>query len=137
MTRLAAILDSISAVYRQAHGLTAAITYEPRAVQAPPLVYSLLDSFTRTETAAQSETRYRILSRVVIQWRDTETAEQALMEYADTLPALIAADPQLGGLISRGRAHVTDAITGFLLIDGTECRVLDLFVEVMDKVAHT
>ena len=135
--RLAAILDSLSSRYRQAHGLTAALTYEPRAVQAPPLVYSLLESFTRTETAAQAETRYRILSRVVIQWRDTEAAEHALMTYAEALPALIAADPQLGGLISRGRAHVTDAITGFLLIDGTEYRVLDLFVEVVDKVANT
>ena len=57
--RLEDIVANLNHVWSTMTGITATLAYEPRAVQAPPMLYTLLDSVERTDatTSAGSNTR--------------------------------------------------------------------------------
>ena len=86
--RLEDIVTNLHTIYGAMPGITATLPYEPRAVQAPPLLYTLLDTVERTDatTSAGSNTRlvayrYRLISRILLSWRDTEQAERDVRYY--------------------------------------------------------
>lgn len=114
-------------------GITRCLDYEPSAVQQPPLIYSLLDSFERSQAGQVTAMRYRILHRLVIAWVDTARAEQQLASFVNAIPAAIDADPQLGGRIPSGLARIADAQAVWVTIGGTVYRCLDCYSEVITK----
>lgn len=109
------------------------LDYEPDSVQSPPLIYTLLDGFTRSAQGQITIMRYRILVRLVIQWQDHQAAEQELRDRLHEIPAAIDVDPTLGGRIDRGLAEVSDGQSGFVRISNTQFRCLDYFVSAPTK----
>jgi hypothetical protein len=128
-TIIAALNTQLAAV----SGIKSALTYEPKAVSDPPLVYSLLDSVRREQAGQLTVMRYRVLSRLCIRWQDNERAEQEIFPFVNSLPAAIDADPKLGGVIPSGMAYVTDIQAGFIPINGVQYRILDMYTEVVEK----
>lgn len=116
-------------------GIAVVLDYEPKSVQVAPLMYSLLESFTREQSGQIVTMKYRTLHRLVIQWQDNEQAEGQLRSFVPLIPAWIEADQQLGGTIPSGFIRCTDAATGFLAIGGTDCRICDFYTEAIVKVA--
>lgn len=111
------------------------LKYEPRVVHTTPLLYTLLDSFTREVKGQLVIMRYRILHRIVFQWQDNEESEAALMPFVHSVPYAVEQSMQLGGTLSLGLARITDATSGFVLISQTKYRCLDLFSQVEAKAA--
>jgi hypothetical protein len=76
------------------------------------------------------------MSRLVLQWQDTATAEQDLRVYADTIANLLENldNRRLNGTVAQGEAFVEEIRTGYALIDGTEYRIADIYTIVSDKI---
>jgi hypothetical protein len=135
------ILVALHKIYGQVHGLVDTLPYEPRAIHATPILYTLLDSMTRDVGQATMNGRFvvynwRFMSRLVLQWQDTETAEQDLRVYADTIANLLENldNRRLNGTVPQGEAFVEEIRTGYALIDGTEYRIADIYTIVSDKI---
>jgi len=141
--RLEDIVGALHVIYGSMAGITATLPYEPRAVQAPPMLYTLLDSIERQDatTSAGSNTRlvavrYRLISRIMLSWRDTEQAERDLRYYAGAALDLMDIDTNrtLAGLITAGSGATIETIaTGWIVADGNEYRSLDITTLVHDK----
>lgn len=131
-----AILAGLHARLKTVTGLRAILDYEPESVQAAPFLYSLLDETARPLPAGQQQSvRYRYLHRVVIDWTDPAAAERLVRRYTDAIPNAIAADPTLGGVVTRGFASVVDQAAGFVVINKVLVRVLDSYSETLVKRA--
>jgi hypothetical protein len=121
------------AQYNDDGELVTILDYEPTAIHVAPLIYTLLDRFERKRDGQITTMRYRILNRLVIQWQDQERAEQQLKPFVHTIPASVDTDPTLGGRITMGLAHISDAESGFAIIAGTKYRVLDCYATATTK----
>ena len=142
--RLEDIVTNLHTIYGSMPGITATLPYEPRAVQAPPLLYTLLDNVERTDatTSAGSNTRlvayrYRLISRILLSWRDTEQAERDVRYYTGAALDLmeVSANRTLAGLITAGSGATIESIaTGWIVVDGNEYRIVDITTAVHDKV---
>ena len=135
------ILVALHNIYGQVHGIADTLPYEPRAIHATPILYTLLDSMTRDVSQATMNGRFivynwRFMSRLILQWQDTETAEQDLRRYTDTLANLLEDlnNRRLNGVVPLGEAFVEEIRTGYALIDGTEYRIADIYTIVSDKI---
>lgn len=109
------------------------LKYEPRSVQTTPMLYTLIDRFTRERSGQLTAMRYRILHRLVLQWQDNEQSEVQLMPFVHSIPDSIDRDPTLAGLLEKGQAHIDDAESGFVLISQTKYRCLDFYSNVLAK----
>lgn len=128
-----AVLAGLHARYATVDGIKAILDYEPRAISNPPVLYSLLDTVTREQTAQLTIMRYRILSRLCVRWQDNEQAERELRPFVNSLPAAVDADPQFAGALARGMARVTDIQAVFVPINGVLYRCLDVYCEAVEK----
>ena len=141
--RLEDIVANLNNIWATMAGITATLAYEPRAVQAPPMLYTLLDSVERTDatTSAGSNSRlvavrYRLISRIMLSWRDTEQAERDVRYYVSAALDLMDVDTNrtLSGLITAGSGATIDTITtGWIVADGSEYRTVDIATNVHDK----
>lgn len=143
----AAIVEGLNERFQTVEGLEDApiLDYEPTSVHEFPLVYTLLDSFTRNvETGQVVRMGYRILHRLVLRWQDNETAEQELIPFVNSVCAAIDADNQLDGRLSGqsginpvgyigGYAKIADGMGVFVRIGGTDYRAIDFYSEVFEK----
>lgn len=131
--------EGLTEVLQSVTGLTRVLDYEPSSIPSTPMVYHLLDSFSRTQEGQVTVMRYRKLIRLIVLWQDNEKAEQKVIPFVNAIPAALDADPQLGGRIERGFARVSpdaDAIAGFVRIGGVMYRSLDIFADIVDKAAY-
>jgi hypothetical protein len=117
-------------------GIKVCLDYEPTEIQQPPIIYSLLDAFERSQAGQVTVMRYRILHRLVIAWVHNERAEQQLASFVNAIPAAIDADPQLGGRIASGLARIADGQAVWVKIGGTTFRCLDCYSDVLTKGAY-
>lgn len=133
MTIARDILLGLHARFQTLEGIKGIFDYEPAAIEATPIIYSLLDESHRTQQQALTTRRYRFMHRLVVQWVDNPTAEQTILEYTDRIPAAVEVDPQLDGAITSGIAAIVDQITGFVVINKVIYRVLDSYSDVTVK----
>jgi hypothetical protein len=131
-----AIVAGLGVRYATISGIKAILDYEPKTVSNPPIIYTLLDTVTRSQAGQVTVMDYRILSRLCIRWQDNEYAERELRPYVNALPASIDADPKLGGAIPSGMAAVTDIQAVFVTINGVLLRCLDMYVRVVEKAPY-
>lgn len=116
-------------------GLNAVTGYEPTSPD-PPTMCVILDSFTRDATGQVTSVPYRFVARIYFLWQEFEQAELALDPFVNAVGAAIDADPQLGGLLTRGYARVTNGKAGWVSVGGVAYRILDTFIEAVDKAAY-
>lgn len=115
------------------------LDYEPSSINAFPTLYSLLEGAEYIGTggapgsATVKETRYSILHRLLFRWQDNERAEQELIPFVDSLPAAVHADRRLGGAITNGMAHISNAEAVYVDIGGVRYRALDFHSVTLDK----
>jgi hypothetical protein len=117
-------------------GIVACLDYEPLAVDQPPIVYSLLDAFERSQAGQVTTMRYRILHRLVIAWQDNEQAERQLATFVNAIPAAVDTDAQLGGRIPSGLARIADAQAAWVKLGDTTYRCLDCYSQVVVKAPY-
>lgn len=118
-------------------GFKNVLEYEPQSAQASPFVYVVLDSYTRPMSAAQVTTlKYRFLARAANPVQNSKEAEEQLIALAIDIAQAIDTDPQLSGAVSRGLANSPDGLTGWYTIGGVKCRVVDVYIEVVDKFPY-
>ena len=129
----ATVIAGLHTRYATVGGIKAVLDYEPKTISNPPVLYSLLDSVTRTQEGQVTVMRYRILSRLCIRWQDNERAEEELQPFVNALPSAVDLDPKLGGAIPSGIARVTDIQAVFVTINGVFYRCLDTYCEVVEK----
>lgn len=109
------------------------LKYEPRSIQATPMIYTLLDRFRRERAGQLTAMHYRILHRLVLQWQENEQSELELMPFVHSIPHSVDQDPTLAGLLVKGLAHIDDAESGFVIISNTKYRCLDFYSNVLAK----
>lgn len=133
MTTAAQVLVGLHTAFQTLDGLKAILDYEPTAITDTPVMYSLLDEVTPTRQGSLDVPRYRFLHRICFAWLDNRGAEQQLLFYADAVYQALEEDPYLGGLITLGRAKISDQSTGFILVGSALFRVLDSYSDVLAK----
>ena len=77
----------------------------------------------------------RFVARIYFLWQEFSEAELQLDPFVNAIGAAIDEDPQLGGKLTRGYARVTDAKAGWVAVGGVVYRILDTFIEAVDKAA--
>jgi hypothetical protein len=126
------VLAGFNERFSKVPGLVAVLDKEPTSIQEPPIIYSLLDSFTRDFAETIIKIRYRTMHRLCIAWGDPGESEKVLRDYADIIPAAVEADYTLGG--RSDVAVIVSGTTGWVTIDGKEYRTLDFFSEALEFV---
>lgn len=116
-------------------GINAVLGYEPTAPD-PPTMCVILDSFKRDWAGQVTTMPIRFVARIYFQWQEFEQAELQLDPFVNAVGAAIDADPQLGGMLTRGYAQVTDAKAGWISVGGVVYRILDTFIEAVDKAPY-
>lgn len=111
------------------------LAYEPQSIQETPTLYSLLASFERSQAGQITAMRYRVMSRLILQWQDQEQAELALLPFVNSIPAAVDQDQTLGGRVNSGLARIADAETGFVIISQIKYRCIDFYADVLTKSA--
>lgn len=137
------ILIALHDIYGRLHGINAILDYEPRAVQAAPMIYTQLESMTRDMNQVVIGGRlvvynWRWMSRLLIAYQDPQTAEQDLRRYVDELTNLLE-DPnnrRLNGVVPQGEARIDEVRTGYASVDGTVYRIADIYTIVSDKIVR-
>ena len=110
---------------------------EPDSVQAPPIIYTMLDRIPRRIAHGnQMQQEIRFMNRCCIPFQDRKVSEEMALRLSVELPESIEVDDRLGNRISMGQALCEEVITGFSYINGTMFRVLDLYVQITYKRPH-
>jgi hypothetical protein len=125
------IVDGLHIRFATVTALKVILDYEPTAAQDSPLLYSLLDGFTREydDIGESVEVTYRTLHRLCIRWQDNEECEQTLIALANDIPIAVDGDPRLGLLLKGDGARIIQGDAGWVNIGGTEYRSLDFYSE--------
>jgi hypothetical protein len=109
-------------------GIVSVLDYEPTSAQASPLIYSLLDTVTRTVQGTTVRITYRTLHRLCIIWQDSEWAEEQLRSFIEAIPEALEARPRIGK--ADGQIALGDA--GWAEVGNVMVRVLDFYSEVVE-----
>lgn len=116
---------------------------EPKAVQTTPLLYTLFSNYERRRQGQITTMRYTSLHRICYNWSEPTTAEQALVDTLNAVPAAVDADPTLGGRLTGdgmnylgGIAEVIRADSGWAIVAGNKQRVVDIETLVIEKAAY-
>lgn len=117
-------------------GLNVKLAYEPESIQDAPAIYTILDSFERTQEGQITVMRYRTLHRLWIKWQDNEAAEIELDSFVNSIPSAIDQDPHLGARLTRGVAVMADGVAEWRVISGVLYRTIDFFTETVEKGAY-
>jgi putative intracellular protease/amidase len=80
--------------------------------------------------------RYRFVVRVVSPIQNTKEAEDEVVTAALAVVDAVDRDPQFAGVLVSGLAQSPDGQTGWLMLGGVKCRVVDVFVDALNKTAY-
>jgi hypothetical protein len=127
------VRDGLCAVVEGVSGIPVVLKYEPSSVQVHKATWVLLDSYQRKQFGQVTTMTYRFMVRVATPIQDAQSAEDELIAVALSVADAVDANPQFGSAILRGLASSPDGQTGWIVAGGTKCRVVDVFVEVLDK----
>lgn len=127
------VIEGLHERFQSVIAIPTVLRYEPRTVQTTPLLYSLLDSFERTQQGQITVMRYRVLHRLVVAWQDNEQAEEAVIDLINAVCHAVDQDPQLGGRIPSGMARIVDGKSGFWQFAGAMYRVVDVYSDTLTK----
>lgn len=131
--------QGLEAIYRQIPGIRTVLLGSPSGDMDLPGLYTAYESFERplrNSPPARNQTgmRHAFVTRLVIRWVDFQAAEMELIALLDAIPDAIDADLHLGGRLNAGAAYCPSGIAGFANIGGTDYRVVDYQVTVLQKV---
>jgi len=116
--------------------LKVVLDYEPTSIQDSPLLYSILDGFTRQVQGTHVRTTYRTLHRLCIRWQDPAIAEEMVEQLVDAIPEVLEADPRLGARVRPGDAQIVRGEAGWARIGETTVRIIDFYSEVIELSAY-
>ena len=133
MSRFTLVRDGLVAVVEDVTALKAVLKYEPQTVQVAPMAWVILDSYTKPVAIQITTWKFRFAVRVVVPIQNSQEAEDLCVDTAIDVAAAIDANPQFSGVIVNGMATSEDGQTGWLIINGVKCRVVDVFCTAMDK----
>ena len=129
--------------FRTVRGLTNFLTYEPRSIHNPPMLYTTYRDYEKRSERQQILVEiHSFFHRVCFSWADPERAEDDLLRMITDIPASVESDPLLGGRIAAyvngtqvggGGAIVNEGKAGYTIIDGTQYRIIDFVSIVMAK----
>lgn len=124
---------------RAVPGVRAVLTYEPRAVQVWPLIYTLLNEVPNGVTGQVEDRHYGMIHRLCVPWQDNERAEDVISALVDPIIDCLrrAAWTRLDGLIPSGTLRIGTIRAGFLPIAGVIYRVVDYPTTALVKGPHT
>ena len=133
MSRFTLVRDGLVAVVEDVTALKAVLKYEPQTVKVAPMAWVILDSYTKPVAIQITTWKFRFAVRVVVPIQNSQEAEDLCVDTAIDVAAAIDANPQFSGVIVNGMATSEDGQTGWLIINGVKCRVVDVFCTAMDK----
>ena len=133
MSRFTLVRDGLVDVVSGVTALKAVLKYEPQTVQISPMAWVILDSYTKPVAIQITTWKFRFAIRVVVPIQNSQEAEDLCVDTAIDVAAAIDANPQFSGVIVNGMATSEDGQTGWLIINGVKCRVVDVFCTAMDK----
>ena len=133
MSRFTLVRDGLVAVVEDVTALKAVLKYEPQTVQVAPMAWVILDSYTKPVAIQITTWKFRFAVRVVVPIQNSQEAEDLCVDTAIDVAAAIDANSQFSGVIVNGMATSEDGQTGWLIINGVKCRVVDVFCTAMDK----
>jgi hypothetical protein len=93
----------------------------------------ILDSYTKPVAIQITTWKFRFAVRVVVPIQNSQEAEDLCVDTAIDVAAAIDANPQFSGVIVNGMATSEDGQTGWIILQGVKCRVVDVFCTAMDK----
>jgi hypothetical protein len=137
------IRDGLHERFRTVRGLNNFLTYEPRSIHNPPMLYTIYRDYEKlTERQQILVEVHSFIHRICFSWADPEKAEDQLLRMVTDIPASVESDPLLGGRIAAyvngtqiggGGAIVNDGKGGFTIIDGSTYRIIDFVSRVVAK----
>lgn len=132
------VIAGLVEVLEGVQGINAIKAHEPTSIGLPPEMYLLLHSAERISKAGVAGWKYSVICRLCIQWVDNETAEQQLMPFVNAVPAALEAPSagQLNGALLHGAVAVSKAEAGYVPIGGVLYRILDFYIDVVEKGAR-
>jgi hypothetical protein len=131
----AGVVSGLHAVFATVTAIKGMQEGEPEAVHVAPYLYTVLDSFERSEAAQVVSMRYRSVHTVLFDAQKGEYAENDLQDMVNRIPAAVSANKQLSGTLTQGIAQIVSATAGWTLINGKMYRSLDFVSEVLEKGA--
>lgn len=127
------IVEGYHARFATLGTIEAILAYEPPSITVFPTLYTILDSYSWDVLGGYVDNVYTLMHRLCFEWQDQEAAELQLMPFIDSIPAVIEADPKLGGVLDSGqptnRAKIYTARGGFISVSGSVLRVVDFYSE--------
>jgi hypothetical protein len=133
MSRFTAVRDGLVAVVEGVTALKAVLKYEPQSAHVAPIAWVILDSYTKPVAIQITTWKFRFAVRVVVPIQNSQEAEDLCVDTAIDVAAAIDANPQFSGVIVNGMATSEDGQTGWIILQGVKCRVVDVFCTAMDK----
>ncbi len=130
------IRDGLVTVVETVTAIKKVYPFEPSSVVVSPLAWVLLDAYTRTTASQVVPMRYRFVVRVVSPIQNTKEAEDEVVTAALAVVDAVDRDPQFAGVLVSGLAQSPDGQTGWLMLGGVKCRVVDVFVDALNKTAY-
>ena len=126
------VLEALHTQLATVPGIKRVETGEPATVQVTPMIYSMLQSFTRTTSGTMTTVDYRTRHRLLLALNSRPRAEEELIGYTNAIPAAICAPPRRGALPS-GNMEIVMGDAGFVTIGNVEYRCLDFFSQAQEK----
>ena len=109
------------------------IAGEPTSIQEPPIIYSMLADTKIEEIGNMVAWHIRFMCRACVLLQDRIVSEATIRRLAVELPVSIMLDDRLDNRISSGRALADKGIAGFVRINETNFRMVDVYVTVEYK----
>lgn len=130
------ILNGLTTIFSAITQLEAVLEYEPRAIHVSPTLYSIYRDYDRTEIGnSVVNEQHDWMHRVCITWAEPEAAEVTLHTLLNLIPAAVASDPTLNGVITAScyimDPYIYDGVAGFARINKSTYRVIDFRSQVM------
>lgn len=133
-----AIIAGLNTVLRGVKGVSLTLDYVPETIQQTAVVFTILDSFTQSQSGQLLVTNYSFLSTLVVQWQDNRQAERELAKLVPRITAAIYADQQLGGALNSGIASVANGQRKYFVVDEKSVFLaFELTIAVLEKVPVT
>jgi len=125
---LADLLAALKTAYETVTGIGPVLSYEPKAFQAFPTMYTLLDRSEWFQMGMGGGSRtpvYELSSVLVFPWQDEAEAESDMVAFVDAIPAAVHADMTLGGVLDDGsNCIVEDCEPEFIEANGVRYKAL-------------
>lgn len=127
------MLEGLTAAFRTLPALTTVLVGPPTTVQTGLLLWTEFGDFSREDAGQLVKQTYHLRHTVVGVIQDYAQAEALLSPLIEQIPALIDADPQLGGRLTTGYARILNARGDYWEISGQVCRGVEFVSECFVK----